>query len=174
MQKISIHAPRAGRDKRRRQSVNRPLQFQSTRPVRGATSFCVLLSRSVGVFQSTRPVRGATFPVHQDMTASNISIHAPRAGRDGTYQFNKDASEYISIHAPRAGRDHITFQDFARSDGISIHAPRAGRDLANISFARLTRLFQSTRPVRGATCISRSLVTALSHFNPRAPCGARP
>ena len=57
------------------------MTFQSTRPVRGATS---AVSNKLGVpaFQSTRPVRGATFRNHEKGSASYISIHAPRAGRD--------------------------------------------------------------------------------------------
>ena len=53
------------------------VEFQSTRPVRGATQLAALLK-----FQSTRPVRGATGPALEDRDAGEISIHAPRAGRD--------------------------------------------------------------------------------------------
>ena len=56
----------------------------------------------------------------------------------------------ISIHAPLAGRDPRKVAFFAHRE-ISIHAPLAGRD-----------------PTRSqAFCGS-------GHFNPRAPCGARP
>ena len=34
-------------------------------------------------------------------------------------------------------------------------------------------LFQSTRPVRGATITSKGACRPCQHFNPRAPCGAR-
>ncbi len=34
--------------------------------------------------------------------------------------------------------------------------------------------FQSTRPVRGATHEAAEVLHRLCHFNPRAPCGARP
>ena len=58
---ISIHAPRAGRDFR-----------------------FVLLPVPSDEFQSTRPVRGAT-PIHKRAASDqHISIHAPRAGRDVT------------------------------------------------------------------------------------------
>ncbi len=36
---------------------------------------------------------------------------------------------------------------------ISIHAPRAGRDLLSILPTLVIMTFQSTRPVRGATCL---------------------
>ena len=57
--------------------------FQSTRPVRGATGTEVLLDQQQA-FQSTRPVRGAT-SIHELLRIfDNISIHAPRAGRDSS------------------------------------------------------------------------------------------
>ena len=78
---ISIHAPLAGRDRARPYRCRwRPL-FQSTRPLRGATSLSALCPPPPG-----------------------ISIHAPLAGRDaGLYQ--EGAGGAISIHAPLAGRD---------------------------------------------------------------------
>ena len=167
-------------------------------------------------FQSTRPVRGATPGWDYAYSYPAVSIHAPRAGRDA---FVWDATRVlsVSIHAPRAGRDD-TYRQGGRSWRVSIHAPRAGRDSDDTqgtrrrqSFnprapcgARLTKLFgrspagmfQSTRPVRGATLIPQSVCKRLSvsihapragrdrglptpsrlhhSFNPRAPCGARP
>ena len=126
---ISIHAPHAGRDRcrrsdrrgkyyfnprapcgARRASIDdlRTVQrsFQSTRPVRGATSGCPAWYSSAwhfnprapcgarramtrtgtpsAGFQSTRPVRGATSMTNGDVLGAIISIHAPRAGRDPT------------------------------------------------------------------------------------------
>ena len=37
-ERISIHAPRAGRDRDHTKTIYQELQFQSTRPVRGATA----------------------------------------------------------------------------------------------------------------------------------------
>ena len=58
-QTISIHAPRAGRDAESERWTEVVKEFQSTRPVRGAT-VCRKLCVNVRL----------------------ISIHAPRAGRD--------------------------------------------------------------------------------------------
>ena len=78
---------------------------------------------------------------------------------------------------------------------ISIHAPRAGRDISTPTFSSIFAIFQSTRPVRGAT-VAQIRLEAIDHisihapragrdrrgtagrciypyFNPRAPCGAR-
>ena len=56
----------------------------------------------------------------------------------------------ISIHAPHAGRDRLLTAK-TKSAAISIHAPHAGRD--------------------GTSAIG---LPSYGHFNPRAPCGARP
>ncbi len=80
--------------------------------------------------------------------SGNVSIHAPREGRDDGPDF-ADADEEVSIHAPREGRD---FEPAVaeRAKTVSIHAPREGRD-----------------PNGRDRDIQRS------SFNPRAPRGAR-
>ena len=57
---ISIHAPHAGRDGVNIKIIDKLILFQSTRPMRGATTSLI------------EPDRLAV-----------ISIHAPHAGRDG-------------------------------------------------------------------------------------------
>ena len=103
MQRVSIHAPRVGRDApelcqvRRVYSFNprapcgaRPARtcatppgsaFQSTRPVWGATppESCGICTQK---FQSTRPVWGATGCAIPAWRRCGVSIHAPRVGRD--------------------------------------------------------------------------------------------
>ena len=56
--------------------------FQSTPPVRGATSSRYSTSSDKMLFQSTPPVRGATSFFSRARMALAISIHAPRAGGD--------------------------------------------------------------------------------------------
>ena len=79
--RISIHAPRVGRD------------------------YSVIKRDAVlWLFQSTRPVWGATVDHILRVRFSGISIHAPRVGRDAdavAFRMRLD----ISIHAPRVGRD---------------------------------------------------------------------
>ena len=124
---ISIHAPRVGRDRDLHGAGGGMMEFQSTRPVWGATS--------VGA--------SANY-------ATDISIHAPRVGRDAIARHFAGLLHAISIHAPRVGRDCrmyalisslCSFQSTrpvwgatAREQSnraharISIHAPRVGRD----------------------------------------------
>ena len=79
---ISIHAPRVGRDDPNAIKVLVAGQFQSTRPVWGATREGKAKAEQ-RAFQSTRPVWGATFvPLPALSRVSAISIHAPRVGRD--------------------------------------------------------------------------------------------
>ena len=51
---------------------------------------------------------------------------------------------------------------------ISIHAPRMGRDNLGLANDRISELFQSTRPVWGAT-ISRGAVSVFTEFQSTRP-----
>ena len=120
-------------------------------------------------FQSTRPMRGATPPSLLADDAVFISIHAPHAGRDRTATLRRRRISTISIHAPHAGRDSRPSHRQGRAHLISIHAPHAGRDagFAGINDGRCRR-FQSTRPMRGATD-DTSLVVMVSLFQSTRP-----
>ena len=80
-QKISTHAPLAGRD-------------------------AVSLGKALRVvaFQPTRPLRGATRLTPYRSCIAMISTHAPLAGRD-VRAANRSPIGNISTHAPLAGRD---------------------------------------------------------------------
>ena len=58
---------------------------------------------------------------------ADISIHAPRVGRD-EYGYGWGGLIGISIHAPRVGRDIAGWFFLLNPEPISIHAPRVGRD----------------------------------------------
>ena len=75
----------------------------------------------------------------------------------------------ISIHAPYAGRD-VLLQRGDKLHGISIHAPRAGRDDTGGRYTVIVDLFQSTRPMRGATNKSwkLSVICCISIHAPHA------
>ena len=157
----------------------RRFEFQSTRPLRGATNAVPNL-REQTRFQSTRPLRGATAsrahprPPPGDFNprapcgarrrrrprratqCHNFNPRAPCGARHGGVLKIFDRCE-ISIHAPLAGRDPCRPSPPPRPRSISIHAPLAGRDVVvpqdvKDEFSK----FQSTRPLRGAT-LSASL-----------------
>ena len=81
LSKVSIHAPRVGRDGSRRTAASPPISFNPRAPC-GAR-------------------RG---PVKAPVAVDAVSIHAPRVGRDLKITVKRGLS-YVSIHAPRVGRD---------------------------------------------------------------------
>ena len=259
--RISIHAPRAGRDAMQppHRSCGRyfnprapcgarlidltikatPSQFQSTRPVRGATRTAGqgdrrlhhfnprapcgarLTRRLKGsippIFQSTRPVRGATTcgrarggcnryfnprapcGARLDLAVRGRPLHpfqSTRPVRGATPTLRGGWSRMdISIHAPRAGRDLRSATCQAESLYFNPRAPCGARPIRRLK-GSTPPIFQSTRPVRGATLKAGKITPAQKisihapragrdehderrragrdYFNPRAPCGARP
>ena len=128
--------------------LSRAVQFQSTRPVRGATNQeCRTPHRYK--FQSTRPVRGATRAAMPRRRGNRVSIHAPRAGRDWESGDKQSPDECFNPRAPCGAR---------------LNPALAGLE---------ADVFQSTRPVRGATAYVQGHHAHRRGFNPRAPCGAR-
>ena len=192
---ISIHAPRVGRDSTLSLLVFVRSRFQSTRPVWGATMLFPSLHPAIVEFQSTRPVWGATprdgLPVS---VAPNFNPRAPCGARRRP-PAPSPAPPYFNPRAPCGARRllAVSAADIAQ---ISIHAPRVGRDVTVCGPRWTAHAFQSTRPVWGATypiCIilshheisihaprvgrdrpSKHRTRRQCHFNPRAPCGARP
>ena len=191
---ISIHAPLAGRDLVDIADDGRIDQFQSTRPLRGATTKYVstlsLLQISIHAPLAGRD-RGGTVPVPR---LCGISIHAPLAGRDDGSRDGDRRSERFQSTRPLRGATAATL-DEARAAVISIHAPLAGRDVERDgrgagagafqstrplrgatkikAMTTDTKPFQSTRPLRGATAETTRSLRDCCYFNPRAPCGAR-
>ncbi len=104
------------------------------------------------LFQSTRPVWGATCAYRDDRaTGGNISIHAPRVGRDAKSGYT--LGEVTVFQSTR---------------------PVWGATTCILARPNTWRKFQSTRPVWGATTVTMCLASSRLYFNPRAPCGARP
>ncbi len=212
---ISTHAPLAGRDRKSHSISYVPPVFQPTRPLRGATVKSGIHVSIAHAFQPTRPLRGATACAQRSQSQMSISTHAPLAGRDFFFWVSLKAA-LISTHAPLAGRDEEPEEE-SPSKYISTHAPLAGRDRSKTRETKTKRnfnprapcgarpeylrhghhkkLFQPTRPLRGATNTVKHSITTFqisthaplagrdrqqneiakggSNFNPRAPCGAR-
>ena len=145
--KISIHAPRVGRDQGR--ATIRPLMYFNPRAPCGARLRHMLREKAPRNFNprapcGARPPRGAT-----SRRLADISIHAPRVGRDnGRLNPSKGMKRFQSTR-PVWGATSVN-DGKAYLQNISIHAPRVGRD-AGKRFDQVCR----------------------AYFNPRAPCGAR-
>ena len=148
---ISIHAPHTGRDQHAKLSSNRYQRFQSTRPIRGAT-LTPLLALSLTRYFNPRAPYGARHDIRPRITKS---IH-----------FNPRAPYGARLTGP-------VIQTITRNN-FNPRAPYGARPLFNLLVA-LLYLFQSTRPIRGATTPSRHMrQKPQKNFNPRAPYGARP
>ena len=101
-------------------------------------------------FQSTRPIRGATPGDMRRAWHYPISIHAPHTGRD-RYDKGDNRTYYISIHAPHTGRDAITCSGPTSSPIFQSTRPIRGATDRHKGIVAQATLFQSTRPIRGAT-----------------------
>ena len=170
---ISIHAPHTGRDIRDICGNTATKKFQSTRPIRGATRLELSKqgphsdfnprapygarrenfenSHFSSGFQSTRPIRGATKALAYDSNFYVISIHAPHTGRDRQQEkCQEQEGKYFNPRAPYGARPPISACT-ASYILISIHAPHTGRDYGCSAVSPACLIFQSTRPIRGAT-----------------------
>ena len=130
-----------------------PGAFQSTRPLRGATSDHPWRNLWAWVFQPTRPLRGATRTPIKLRDCFLISTHAPLAGRDRSSikvtinkrDFNPRApcgarprhiqrfarAFYFNPRAPCGARQADKRKQKTNKD-ISTHAPLAGRDSKSV------------------------------------------
>ena len=129
VQRISIHSPRAGRDKGSKlitlcicQNFN-PLAPCGARPVSPEH-----VERQNRYFNPLAPCGARPAGAFRAKRCGIISIHSPRAGRDLPAASAPCPSAGISIHSPRAGRDLLHAEQLHGVPFISIHSPRAGRD----------------------------------------------
>ena len=104
---------------------------------------------------------GRDLDLFQPQRNTDVSIHAPRVGRDSRPSPQRQ-SYRVSIHAPRVGRDrvifftHLSWKKFQSTrpvwgatavarikeslQEVSIHAPRVGRDLSKLERLRIVKV----------------------------------
>ena len=171
--RCSHYAPLRGATVVTRTVTEGAAEFQSTRPMRGATGQSGAAERRYQNFNPRAP-RGARQRLDGvERQGICISIHAPLAGRDRRTELRPPIGTYFNPRAPCGARRG--YRQVQRGEGsdfnprapcgarliidiykkpantISIHAPHAGRDYDGIA-----------------------IVQEGKYFNPRAPCGARP
>ena len=167
---ISIHAPRAGCDAYGgvqqtppcnfnprtpcgvrlalpRTQYCRP-QFQSTHPVRGATTTRGF-RRAVARFQSTHPVRGATLKI-------------TRAHRPQRFQSTHPVRGATIVRRP----GNTTRKNFNPRTPCGVRRPSAKR--------KWLRLYFNPRTPCGVRHGRSHRYPSRCNFNPRTPCGVRP
>ena len=168
---ISIHAPHAGRDNLRMRSTVPNQHFNPRAPCGARRNSCIL-SKISHHFNPRAPCGARRTPISSiRRRESDFNPRAPCGARRREYR--RCDGVHISIHAPHAGRDDILCLFFLVATNISIHAPHAGRDSRgmdlksrleyfnprapcgarriNVKIVDELILFQSTRPMRGAT-----------------------
>ncbi len=153
---VSIHAPRTGRDGGRTNVNQRIRPSFNPRAPHGARPAASRLSSWAATGFNPRAPHGARrSDSHKGVLLEDVSIHAPRTGRDLPTAGASMRLRDVSIHAPRTGRDRIrsaglraidcfnpraphgarqlVFCFLGSDEIVSIHAPRTGRDRANSS-----------------------------------------
>ena len=164
---ISIHAPRAGSD--RTSAIWRRLEaYFNPRSPCGERQLAFVYKIDAGAFQSTLPVRGATSTDCRRQCAERISIHAPRAGSDKPLEQHPRTVDNFNPRSP-CGERPLPCLCASRWRCISIHAPRAGSDSPFFSRLSSLRIFQSTLPVRGATSARQRRRTIMPLFQSTLP-----
>ena len=174
--------------------MRRWLYFNPRAPYGARLAFPIHFASSM-VFQSTRPIRGATTPPGWRIrTGYDFNPRAPYGARRNVSGRRARAKLHFNPRAPYGAR-HADCLRIIINGQISIHAPHTGRDYITTKSSNAKRAFQSTRPIRGATrgfaVWSRLLAISIHaphtgrdlkvyfyqnlffHFNPRAPYGAR-
>ena len=173
---ISIHSPRVGRDACWLERDNSACPFQSTLPAWGETA-TPAAAPAAEQFQSTLPAWGETAEATPGATATAISIHSPRVGRDTQHDALQVVHANFNPLSPRGERPSggSSFQSlrwyfnplsprgerrageliYASENDISIHSPRVGRDLNPMAPPKYAKPFQSTLPAWGETLSSR-------------------
>ena len=123
--------------------------FQSTRPVRGRDKSAFPFSLVPIHFNPRAPCGGATGGRNFFPPFGVISIHAPRAGARlaGTSESHTHRT-YFNPRAPCGGATNLIHETTVTKIFQSTR-PVRGRDLMLMMLPLFVTLFQSTRPVRG-------------------------
>jgi len=102
-QRVSIHAPRVGRDITTRAFATALREFQFTRPAWGATCACAHVARGKHGFNSRAPRGARRGRQAHKFIGMRFNSRAPRGARLDPRRLY--AVRDVSIHAPRVGRD---------------------------------------------------------------------
>ena len=168
--------------------------FQSTHPLRGATSERRRKVDRLKAFQSTHPLRGATKYNKEEKRLLKISIHAPLAGCDNLVNAQKRGDKNFNPRTPCGVRPTV-HDSIIGECNFNPRTPCGVRRIKQFfAFPPIFR-FQSTHPLRGATCADYDIkkhrcisihaplagcdivdqydFPQLENFNPRTPCGVR-
>ena len=116
-------------------------------------------------------MRGATWRKLYCKWRIIISIHAPRAGCDGSHRNGQRLTTNFNPRTPCGVRLYC-LGTISISPDFNPRTPCGVRH-DNTNRAPPQELFQSTHPVRGATPLVFTSHPSAVDFNPRTPCGVR-
>ena len=167
--------PRAPYGARHNDQVTKVINrlFQSTRPIRGATSKGISIAFDFNRFQSTRPIRGATWGHRIDISIIwDFNPRAPYGARQSVLYGIIEISNF-NPRAPYGAR-LILYRVLCLRHPISIHAPHTGRDLTRLVLDTNRQNFNPRAPYGARLTQTGNSTGYPTNFNPRAPYGARP
>ena len=118
-------------------------------------------------------MRGATRVGLLLLLAVLISIHAPHARSDTSYDAGLFTYLQISIHAPHARSDLGYLLESPAAYGISIHAPHARSDSRRHFLRRTAHNFNPRSSCEERRRLSRAGSSRSYDFNPRSSCEER-
>ena len=141
-------------------------------PLRGATVVTRTVTEGAAEFQSTRPMRGATpMAIHRSLPMPFQSTR-PARGATCRRQLCPGRQRHFNPRAPRGARP-LEAVILPGKTAFQSTRPMRGATRLQETIYDLKMEFQSTRPARGATPrLPREMRTS-RYFNPRAPRGAR-
>ena len=123
-------------------------------------------------FQSTHPLRGATTYSGWVYSMPNISIHAPLAGCDEEMSEKALRRLAISIHAPLAGCDTAPSKRRKTRKNFNPRTPCGVRPYPSGLFSH-THAISIHAPLAGCDAFRSIIFSDVNHFNPRTPRGVR-
>ena len=124
---ISIHAPHAGCDDCKSGKALRPRYFNPRTPC-GVRPVGAPMSAPTETFQSTHPMRGATSSMPLSNRYDIISIHAPHAGCDKAFCRRYAQRLHFNPRTPCGVRRAVSFSPLSRSPFQSTHPMRGGTE----------------------------------------------
>ena len=165
---ISIHAPPAGSDLNTIVKRSRTEHFNPRSPCgeRQSTLSSFLITPQ---FQSTLPLRGATGVLSELQGRIVISIHAPPAGSDNNRLRRGGDCNYFNPRSPCGERQKAAAEKIAAHEFQST-LPLRGATCRQLCGCNPLPRFQSTLPLRGATCflVEINIVPCISIHAPPA------
>ncbi len=165
--RISIHTPHAGSDKQK--SLPPPNLEISIHTPHAWNMPGVREDK----FQSTLPMRGATSKSRFNHSPRRISIHTPHAGSDYNIVLMGKTERHFNPHSP-CGERHAWNMPGVREDKFQSTLPMRGATLKLFANRQgFTISIHTPHAGSDPTCLWLAC-TYPPYFNPHSPCGERP